>query len=242
MPLSPEHRVANAVTALDELWENRITAAGKGLKPWFVLAGPAHKWSCRRRSGKNREIERLALCPLAQNINKTSRMGRCFHDFFRCCFRQNLVAVRSLGISTFPGIASSISRVVQNIIFGNLLDPWVSWRRTIPVALTEEFHQSIPISQKPGLHALDHEMALLICRIFGAGPLIGSLSEMLPCSGCLHWPFGVHEKHSVSTLMGGHEFFECSLAGATGHDARHHFTQPRFFDESSETFAAFSPK
>ncbi len=131
------------------------------------------------------------------------------------------------------------------ILLGDLFHIRIDRQCILIEALAEKGHQSRTIRDEPGLHALNHEVGVFICRLRRPGPVVLIL-QMQPGRFLVvrcHWRLAVHQQGDEviisSLLQCDAKILVCSLTATAGHDARHPAFETGLAEEFAETLATF---
>jgi len=100
----------------------------------------------------------------------------------------------TLRVSTFRRVANRLIEPAENIRFGDRLHRGVPWQSRLAKAIAKVPGERRAVCQEPRLHALDHQMALLVAGTLGTNPAV-SLAEVVPRSGRRHRSLCIHQQH-----------------------------------------------
>ena len=156
----------------------------------------------------------------------------------------------TLRVSTLRRAANRLIEPVENIRFGNRLHRGVPWQRRLAKAIAKIPGQRRAVCQEPRLHALDHQMALLVAGTLGTNPAV-SLVEVVPRSGRRHRSLCIHQQYGSARIRrrlahGGPKAVVRVLSTTARDDFRHSARKSRpaqelraslyFFNHGSRSF------
>jgi len=102
-------------------------------------------------------------------------------------------------VSALRCVASRLIDAVENICLGDRLHRRIAWQGRFAKTVAEVPGERQAVCQEPRLHALDHQMALLVAGTLGTNPAV-SLVEVVPRSGRRHRSLCIYQQHGRARI------------------------------------------
>ncbi len=148
----------------------------------------------------------------------------------------------TLRISALRCVASRLIEAVENMCRRDRLHRRVRWQGRLAKAIAEVPGERRAVCQEPRLHALDHQMALLVAGTWGTNPAVSPV-EVVPRSGRRHRSFCIHQQHGRARIRrrpahGGPKAVVRVPSTTARDDSRHSARKSRPAQELREPSAA----